>query len=300
MPNTVRIVVEDPDEVLALYGAGAKVLVQSAATETGTYAAIATASVVSGTEVYPVYDTAGSASAWYKWRYQSSNGSIAGDYTDAFQYPSPAGPYLATLAGVKSRLGVSTTDYQDDAFLLDSLARVSTELQEMTGRRFLRSPLSGTATFLFDVEDDDDDDWPFVLPVPVGIATVSLVEIAGVSQPETGGTYTALPSTAWMLRPIAQDRLAGWPATEIILPETGSYSFSEGENVVRITGALGWAGVPGDIRSIAENVVIRRYLARRSGTADRTGNADWSGPTLRWLAPEDRERLEWYRDVVAL
>jgi hypothetical protein len=67
---------------------------------------------------------------------------------------------------VKQRLGrTSTSDVQDDETLLDYIAAVTDLVVEYTGRRFVRSPLSGSTTFLFDVRTA-----PRTLWVPGGIA----------------------------------------------------------------------------------------------------------------------------------
>ena len=80
MPNLVRVLVENPDELLnaGAYGAGAVVRVQTSATQAGTYADVSgtgstpTLALVTLIRAYTGYDPNGTVSSWYRTRYENA------------------------------------------------------------------------------------------------------------------------------------------------------------------------------------------------------------------------------------
>lgn len=301
MSTILHISVENPDELLnaGAYGSGAIVRVQWSATETGTFADISgtgstpTVPIVAATTAYTAYDPAGTSSTWYRTRYESATAARLSDWSDPFQTGGEEGGSISSLYDIKQRLKIAATDTTDDELLLEFIRRTATGIMGWTGRRFVRDPLSGTRTFLVDVTCSGR-----VLRIPRGIATATLLEIATTSQPESGGTYTSALAADWFLRPIEEDRDFGWPATEIVLSDmaTGSVTtFTKGYNAVRWTGAMGWSEIPGDIAAISDGAVIRQYLAKGSGVAQALGGDTFSSRLLRWISPEDRATLSWYR-----
>ena len=295
MPNAVRISVDGADDLLnaSMYGAGAVVRVQSATTETGTYASVGTAALVSGTRIYVVYHTAGTSTDWYRTRYESSGGAITSDWSAAFQVgPEEAGG-LCSLYDVKQALNETGTTYDEEIQSL--IDEFTADVQEWTRRRFVRYPLAGTTTVVLDVPRSGR-----ALRIPQGIATLTTLEVATESQPGSGGTYTTATASDWMLRPASHDRLGGWPATEIVIRDnaTGPVStFFAGRNAARLSGAaLGWDRVPPTVSGIARRAIVRRFKNRGAASVNRGG--DPSDINARWtLSLEDQRRLEWYRLV---
>jgi len=315
-PHPLHISVENADELLngGALGSGAVLEIQSSATELGTYAAISgtgstpTIPLVSGTRSYTGYNPGGDWATWYRVRYRSSDSTRVsvdwtGDtlwYTRAghapFQVGAEEGGSICSIYDVEQRL-TGTVSPNDRELLLEFIADATADLMGYCERRFIRNPLSGSTTFLFDVARSTT-----VLRVPEGIATATQLEVATTSQPESAGTYTIVTAADWFLRPIAHERTYGWPATEIHLTDmpTGTVSqFSAGYNTARLTGALGWAAVPADVAGIGVNVIIRRYQARGSGVATALGSEDFGARILRWTSPEEREKLNWYRRATA-
>lgn len=296
MPNVVRITTDQSEEILnaGAYGAGAVIRLQTAATQAGAFADVAgtgstpTLAIVAGTRVYTGYDPNGVTSSWYRTRFENVGGTRLSDWTTAFQVGGEEAGLLCSLYDVKQRLGKAATDTTQDEQILEFIGRVSTGIMGFTGRRFARSPSSGTTTFLFDVARVSRTLW-----VPKGIAEMSQLEVAT----QTGGAFSVVPAADWFLDPPATERDSGWPATRITLSDipTGSISFFyPGKRVVRATMAEGWAAVPGDIAGIAEDEVIRRYQGRGQGyTAAESGEGFIR--ILRANAPDDANRLEWYR-----
>lgn len=113
-----------------------------------------------------------------------------------------------------------------------------------------------------------------VLPVELGIVSMTSLEVATFSAGQGGATTTnvtwyTIPATDWMLRPTPNTRQPGWPATEVWItnvpvPSDITPSFYPGYNNIRIDGALGWPAIPDDIVDCALNVAVGLYRARSS------------------------------------
>jgi len=90
MANTIVVTVGDPDTILQseMYDAGAIIRLQSCATVDGTYANEATATVVSGTMSYPLYDADGSSTTWYQTRFENLLGTVTSEWEGPFQAPA--------------------------------------------------------------------------------------------------------------------------------------------------------------------------------------------------------------------
>jgi hypothetical protein len=303
MPNVLHLTVENPEELLnnGAYGAGALIRVQSATSSAGVYADITgtgatpTIPIVSGTYAYTAYDPAGTIATWYRSRYENVGGTRTSDWSDVFQSTFEGSGLLASLEDVKQRLGLSPSDGTQDENILQFIAQVSASIMSYTGRRFARTPASGTTPFLFDVEGSYRRRTNTIY-VPQGIAALDLVEIAT----QTGGAFTTVPSGDYFLDPPIQDRDFGWPATRITLsnlPTGGTHWFYPGRRVVRITMALGWPTIPADIAALAQRAVVSNFLAKGSGQAGQA----IVGPTgamtiLRDIGPADMAMLTRYRE----
>lgn len=258
------------------------------------YANIGSVTLVANTLPYTFYDVAGVATDWYRW-YPSNAAntfptSVNRNYTSEIQPSDPGAGLLCDLGDVKQELGILAATTTDDELILQKISEVSTAIMGETGRLFARSPSSGTTTLLFDVATSGR-----TLRVPKGIATATTLQVATSSQPESAGTYTTVTAAEWFLRPNAQDRDYGWPATSIVISDVSGSYFTAGYNTVKLTGALGWATVPADIRAIAIRASVANYMAKGSG-AGGVAAAGPNGATwiLRSISPADAERLAWY------
>jgi hypothetical protein len=125
----------------------------------------------------------------------------------------------------------------------------------------------------------------------------SVHELAVASM--TGGTYSVLVATDYFLRPLAQDRDPGWPATRIEIsdyPAGGYWYFPHGYETVRLKAVRGWAAIPDDIVDVALTMAVRAWHARQSGQTDIVGNDETGAPIVsRYLSARDRETLRRYR-----
>jgi len=296
MPNQLKLTAENADELLnaSAYGPAAVIQVQSGAAEAGPFSDDGTVALVAGTRLYTHYDADGTSSTWYRSRFENAAGTTTSDWSAVFQVGAEEAGRICSLYDVTQRL-TGTVSANDQELLAEFIAEATTDIQGHTSRRFVRSPLSGTSTFLFDVERDSR-----TLRVAQGIASLTQLEVATTSQPESGGTYSVVAAADWFLRPTSHERDAGWPATSVVIRDnaTGAVpQFHGGYNAVRLTAALGWPSVPADIAGLAVNAVIRRFQARGSGVATALGSEEFGTRILRWVSPEEREKLDWYRVV---
>lgn len=301
MPNTLTITVEEPDKILNLgaYGAGALIRLQTATTETGTYADVTgtgstpTTLVVTLVRSYDAYDPNGAVSSWYRTRFENAGGTRLSDWSTAFQVAPEGSGLICSLWDVKQDLGETGTT--NDELILEKIRQVGSEIMSKTGRLFTRTPASGTTTYLFDVECTGT-----VLSVPKGIASATALAVASSTQPETAGTYTTVPTTEWWLRPTYPNRTYGWPATSIVISDLSGYRFYKGYNTVQVTMALGFDAVPYDVQGIAQRAVIASYLSKGSGVSGvATVGPSGSMSVLRFLSPADSETLMAYAVIQA-
>lgn len=198
--------------------------------------------------------------------------------------PTAVGTY-ATLAGAKSRLGIS--DGTDDALLSSLCDSVNGWVEVTTGR--ILAPLTYAAELF-------DGDGSRILLMPRGIRTLSSLEVA----PFTGAPFVATPLNDVFLRPVALERAPGWPATEIMMtnvPTPGNVYpyFPPGFGTVRLSGAGGWAAIPDEVAEIALTTVVRAWHARQSGQSDVVGTDETGAPLVsRFVSLRDRITLRRY------
>lgn len=258
------------------------------------FANIGSVTLIADTLDYTFYDTTGVNSDWFRWYFSNAANSFPSspsrEYSPEVQPGDESAGLLCDVFDVKQEMGKSATDSSQDESIAQKIGEVSAAIMGYTGRRFARTPASGTTTYLFDIARHGR-----ILRVPQGIAEMTTLEVAVSSQPETGGTYTTVPTTDWFLRPVVAERDFGWPATSVEISDLSSNRFYAGYNVARLTMALGFTAVPLDIRGMAIRASVSNVLAKGSG---RTGEA-FIGPNgammvLRDLSPTDMRRLDWY------
>ena len=302
MPNIIKVLTENADELLnaGAYGAGALIRVQSSATEDGTFANLSgtgstpTIALVSGTRIYTAYDPNGTDTTWYKHRFESSDGLRTSTYSSAYQVGLELfSTYLCSLYDAKQRLfPPGHTDTTEDEAILGYIAQASRFIENRTGRWF--APRA-SATYLFSPATTSR-----VLWVPRGVRAVTALGYATDDQPDSGGTFTSIASTAYSLQPAAGNRDDGFPATRIALLDTSGSYFYAGINRVQVTMTAGFAAVPADIEQVALNLVVAAHRERGStSTGDSfTINVDGSRTFERSLSYSDRMTLDWYRAPV--
>lgn len=254
------------------------------------YANIGTKTLVDGTLTYTFSDVNGDNSDWYRWYFSNAANTYPMEanrtYSPEVQPGDPGAGLLCSLGDVKQRLKIKAADTGDDELITDIIEQVSTDIIGHTGRMLARSPSSGTTTFYEDVVCSSRE-----LRLPEGIATATVLEVATSSQPDTGGTYTVVPTTEWVLR--ERSTTSGYigAATRFVILDTSSFFFTAGINTVRWTGAKGFDPTPSWVRGIATRASVRYFQSRGSGIVQAQGSEDFAGRLLPGMPADDVRRL---------
>ncbi len=140
----------------------------------------------------------------------------------------------ATLAELKGRLGVDTSDTADDATLTTLLERVSRAIDDHCRRRFYRDSMASARRF--------------TTPRVDRVLIDDLVELTALeTDPNADRSWADTWASAdYELEPMnaAAD---GWPYEEIHVSPDGEYEFPTHRGGVRVTGLWGWPSVPGPV-----------------------------------------------------
>lgn len=299
MPNILKVTVENAGELLnaGAYDTGAKIRLQTSATETGVFADVSgtgstpTIALADGTRIYTGYDPNGTSSSWYRTRYENAGGTRTSDWSAVFQVGDETAGLLCSLYDVKQRIGGLTATTSKDEDILDHIREVSSDVIEYTGRQLVPDPRSGTKTIRMHTSAG------LSLFIAKGIRSITSLKVAVDDQPESGGTYVTASSSAYYLDPPPFERSEGWPATWVRFRRNASGAatrFYDAAYGVELDCALGWAAVPASIQGIAINAVVRRWQGRGSGTY-AIATEEFAARLLRWISPEELETLDRYR-----
>ena len=102
--------------------------------------------------------------------------------------------------------------------------------------------------------------------------------MASSHQPDTGGTYTTVASTDYLLRPRAYEGMDGWPYTEIHISRgtlAGTVtSFGTYQNGAKVTMTAGFAAIPKDIEAVTIDAVVAAKQAMSDGASSVIGADD--------------------------
>lgn len=174
---------------------------------------------------------------------------------------------LCTTAQVKARINpAGVSDAVDDTLISELIDQVSSWIEGYTGRKLLSV---GSADYYFDTRSG------YVLRIPFGIQSVSFLGVATSAQPDSGGTYTTVPASDYLLRPRTQDGPIGWPYTEIWISRatlTGTIArFVTAQNGAKVTMVAGFATTPPDVQAVAIDATVAAYQNRKIGTSGVIG-----------------------------
>lgn len=273
MPNPLKVIVENPDEILnaGLYGAGAIIRVQTSATEAGAFADVTgtgstpTIAVVTGVRSYTGYDPNGTSTSWYRTRYENVGATRLSDWTPAFQIGDETAGQLCSLYDVKQELGETGT--ASDELILEKIRQVSAAIEGYVGAWLAPRPTAptSTTTLLFDVERTTRSLLLEGNSRRFGIRTLTSLGIATTSQPETGGTYTAATVADILLRPRPTADGPAWRLVFTDIPSGPVTQFYRGYNTVQVVGSFGPASVAWDIQGVAIRATTRRVIGKAGG-----------------------------------
>lgn len=197
----------------------------------------------------------------------------------------------ATVPGVKRRLASSDSYSGDDDLVLASLCDGVNGWIELKAQRVL-SPVNA-ATYLFDASDWINNGQ--TLHIPFGIRAVTTLKLAGAH----GEALQIIPASEYLLLPRAQQRQFGFPATSLLLHNSGGTApisrVISGYGVAELVGDFGWEETPPEIVELAETAVVRAWHGRQSGQSDIIGNDETGAPVVsRFVSLKDRDTLKAY------
>ena len=291
MPNVLTITADNPDGLLnaGAYGAGALIRVQSSATEAGSYADLtgtggtATIALVTGTRAYNAYDPAGTATTWYKTRYESSTGTRTSDYSEAFQAGTSIDAYAsADMLRHHARSGALTDALDEDGpLVLLALEAAARAIDTACGRDFRTAGAVVSARYfqplqLYTAEGRLARN--MIVPVSDVFDATGMI----VTFDTTGnGSYTTV-TTAYRLGPV-NAAARQMPYTRLIF-DSGTYP-PDWDASVKVEALWGWDRTPGTIVQ-ANLVQAARFLKRRDAPFGVAGSPEL-GNEMRLLSKLD-------------
>jgi hypothetical protein len=295
MANSLILTVENPTELRddGLYGSGALIRVQSAATEGGAYSDISgtgsdpTVALANDVRSYTANDPNGVASTWYRTRYENAGATRVSDWSDPFQAGDETAGLICSVEDVEQETG-DDFDANERESVIDKIRQVTAAIEGYTGRWFIPRPLSGDTTYRF------HSSYGRRLHIPVGIRSITTLNIATTNQTESGGSFTA--TTGYYLDPPEWQR-GDWPALFVRFSDTASGRFWDATYGVEITGAFGWERVPADIQGVAIRAVVRRHIGKAGGGAAVAVGPAGTEFLLPDLSGADWATLERYRQI---
>jgi len=197
---------------------------------------------------------------------------------------------LCTTAQVKARLfPAGVADTSDDVLISELIDQVSDWVQSYTGRKLVAVT---SATYVFDTRAG------YVLYIPMGLRAVTAFGVNNTAhQPDSGGSYTTVAATDYLLRPRAHEGPNGWPFTEIHLARAAVgtiHTFGNIENGATITATTGFAVTPPEVVSVAIDGVVAAYQARKNGVTGVMGPDDGQLVTFSNFSKASRMTLARY------
>lgn len=261
--NIVKVIVENPDELLHAsgFGTSAKVRLESSSDGT-TFLEESSQTIVTLTTSYTFYDSDGTSATYYRTRYSNSGGTNFSEYSPIFQIAAPPTEY-ATVGNVKRRIGIGQTaaDTTDDGLLETICVQTNSWLEGKIG--FPVGPVASEARLFDGSAVRWRDGVPYLNCYPFGVRTVSAVRTAS----STGATLTSQTASDVVARPSVQDRTSNWPAFELWVKDTASWTWTTaGYDVNEVTATWGWQAIPPELSMIAEKLAVASYRGRSHGS----------------------------------
>lgn len=248
MAVKVTVVLNAPDDAITGYGVNARIQLQRAASEAfSTPTDVGETLIVAGTYRYEIWDAAGDATSWYRWRLESDDDTETGDWSDPLQgveaaEVARASGAFASLDDLLLRVSSIPQDTRRLAAMEKALVESADRIRHVLGGwAFWRSPQSGTTQRTFRGTGTD------LLHVHAGIVSLTTVEIRETDD----GAWVTVDASDWQLlcKANPQDefsRPSGEPWDHLQLTGVTTYStFPRGRTPrVRLTGAFEWDPIP--------------------------------------------------------
>ncbi|GAA2108714.1 phage gp6-like head-tail connector protein [Streptomyces synnematoformans] len=178
-----------------------------------------------------------------------------------------------TLAELKLRLSVETSDTSRDTLLSSALAAASRSIDKTTGRRFWLDPAPVQRTFRVHGRVAREADGDLLLVDDIGDTAGMVVERGGGTTWSAVAGYETAPENA-----LAD----GLPLTGLRLLYG---SWGAGTARVRVTARFGWPEVPDDITE-ATLIQAARLYRRKDSPEGVMGSAEWGVVRLSRRDPD--------------
>lgn len=286
-------------DLITGYGSGAKLYLDSATSEGGSYSNVTSTALVSGTEQYEFWDSAGTSATWYKSRVGDSGATSYSSYSDPFQATALAG--YATLADLRETLAMASADTSHDNMLADMIEDVSADIDAACMRRFYRLPqVSGDTTVYADVVERGESSLVaaigrpyFTDGTPVDIISVTTLS---VRDSETSA-YSAIAAgdTGYYLRGWHAGVGAygtDWPWEDVELSPAGSYTrWPVGRAAVKVVGAFGFPTVPRPVKRAVISEARERFRQSIGGGQAPEGVNQFGTPVFLMGDSPDMRRV---------
>ena len=191
-----------------------------------------------------------------------------------------------SVSALKTYMGVS--DGNDDAAFTAVATAVNAIIEDYIGAAIGDG---GTAIRTYDSDGSDR------LFIRGGVNSITTLEVAD----QTGGTYTAVGTASYVIRPHTYERPTGWPGWYVQLTDVASETFTAGYDTVRITPGTAWGftATPQELSRIADIMGVRMFQARKSGETLLVGTSEFGQTIVRFLPePEYRDILDHYAYTV--
>jgi hypothetical protein len=293
MPLPLTLTCDDPDTILNAgeYAAGALMRLQWSATSTqpGTFADISgtgstpTVNIVSGQFSYPAYDPNGTASLWYRTRFENSGGTRLSGWTASFQVGDTNGAYASPAQFrrfIRNQTGASTdTDGDIELLALQAAARA---IDRECGRVFRIAGAATARTYTAGLSTATVG-WPFFYRrYAVDVDDFFDATSITVKFDDTGNGGYGTTSTAFRPGPTNAPQF-GMPYRSLLF-DIGTYPPQHTEGI-QITLPWGWNVVPSSVVN-ANLIQAARFVKRRDSPFGIAGSPDM-GNELRLLAKLD-------------
>lgn len=280
--------VDNPDELIALYGAGSLLRWEYSA-DNSSFTEGGVEALVSGTTQYVIeHQTA--STFYYRTRYSTSAPATAAqfsDYSDSWLVGSLEA--YCTRDDVTEMLALGTATGHLN-LITDLCADVSADIDALTGRRFFRDPqVTGTATVYADVLNGGCSSLEDAIGRPrfVDGRALDIVSITNlyVRESETssyvevtaGDTGYYLDGWSSGVGVFGTD----WPYEDVLLSRAGTYAhWPIGRRAVKIVGVLGFPKVPAVVKRAAASEVRERFRQGVGGGAQPAGVNQFGTPVF--------------------
>jgi hypothetical protein len=187
-------------------------------------------------------------------------------------------------AAVKTRLGI--TDTTDDTLLDTITGQVNSWLEGKIG--FPVGPITSEER-IFDgraVRYCSEHGGYFIPCYPFGVRSVTAVRTSS----DDGANYTTQTASDVLLRPHTFERETDWPAFELHIKSTATWSFeTAGFDANGITATWGWAAIPDELKAIADKIAIAMYRGRAFGAGQQYAVAE----DASLVAAEELSATDW-------